>query len=230
MFKNIHKFLTEFSGSTSVHGINYFGDQRRHWTERVFWIFVFVVSMSACIWTVHVTYEKWQNSPIIVTQDDKLTAIWEIPFPAVTICPAAKINELSQVNLTRTQELLQDAASEMFFSGAIPSIDALKNFKFNKNQLEELNITEEEIQMLEAINHICPEAYIYSQSYVEQHPSLSDALKILETHALGSDDFFYYQALKSVSKDDLFERVFTEEGFCYTFNGLRNFDIFKENS
>ncbi len=29
---------------------------------------------------------KWQNEPILVSLDTSPTPIWEVPFPAVTIC------------------------------------------------------------------------------------------------------------------------------------------------
>lgn len=36
------------------------------------------------------TYKKWVRSPVIVTFATKQTPIWQIPFPAVTICPETK--------------------------------------------------------------------------------------------------------------------------------------------
>lgn len=230
MFTKVHHFLIEFSSSTTVHGINYFGDRQRHWTERVFWIIVFVMSMSACIFMVHETYEKWQNSPIIVTQDDKLNALSEIPFPAVTVCPAAKIKDIwPPVNLTRTYNLLYKKAIEMFYDGVIPTLHALEDFKFNPDELKAMNVTEEELWLQEAVSHICPDFYKNKQDIWKQRLNSSVVFKILQKHALDSREVILGQSFKSDFKKD-FERVFTEEGVCYTFNGLTNFDIFKKNS
>ena len=35
-------------------------------------------------------YFKWKESPIILSFAEKSTPVWEIPFPAVTICPVTK--------------------------------------------------------------------------------------------------------------------------------------------
>ncbi|CAB4063054.1 ASICN [Lepeophtheirus salmonis] len=46
---------------------------------------------------VYSFWEKWKESPILVSFDDDLSPIWQIPFPAVTICNMNKILK-SQVN------------------------------------------------------------------------------------------------------------------------------------
>lgn len=44
-------------------------------------------------------YVKWDQSPVIVSFAEKSTPVWEIPFPAVTICPETKAN-VSLLNFT----------------------------------------------------------------------------------------------------------------------------------
>lgn len=39
---------------------------------------------------INYSYEKWDESPVIVTFSEKMTRIHNIPFPAVTICPEIK--------------------------------------------------------------------------------------------------------------------------------------------
>lgn len=39
---------------------------------------------------IYTIYEKYEKSPVIVTFATKETSIYEIPFPAVTICPQIK--------------------------------------------------------------------------------------------------------------------------------------------
>lgn len=195
MFANVHQFLIEFSSSTSVHGINYFGDRRRHWIERVFWIVIFIVSMSACFYTVHKTYTKWKSSPIIVTQDDKFTAIWEVPFPAVTVCPAAKVKSRWPVNLTRTQDELILTAYRMWLSGLkIPS-GPLMNFKLNEDDLKNINVSDRELLLLEAVDHICPTTNS-AVDYLVDTLKQSEAADILKTYALNWYDVFVAGSLR----------------------------------
>lgn len=35
-------------------------------------------------------WDKWNTNPVIVSFAEKSTPIWQIPFPAVTICPDTK--------------------------------------------------------------------------------------------------------------------------------------------
>ena len=36
------------------------------------------------------TYNKWETSPVIVSFSTKQRPVFDIPFPAVTICPEIK--------------------------------------------------------------------------------------------------------------------------------------------
>lgn len=195
MFANVHQFLIEFSSSSTVHGVNYFGDRRRHWIERAFWIVVFLVSMSACIFTVHKTYTKWQSSPIIVTQDDKLTSIWEIPFPAVTICPAAKVKLRWPVNLTKTQDELILTAYRMWLRGLKVPSGPLMNFKLNEDELKSFDVTERELLLLEAVDHICPVTNS-AVDYLVDTMNTSDLITTLKTYALNWYDVFVSGKMK----------------------------------
>lgn len=50
-----------------------------------------IISLYLCITLVWSEYEKWENTPVIVSFASKETPIWQIPFPAVTICPENKV-------------------------------------------------------------------------------------------------------------------------------------------
>lgn len=45
-------------------------------------------------------YAKWDQRPIIVSFATTPTPVWELPFPAVTICPETKTNK-TEFNITR---------------------------------------------------------------------------------------------------------------------------------
>lgn len=53
------------------------------------------------------TWEKWNESPVIVSFAEKATPIWAIPFPAVTICPETKFYT-QKLNFTETYRMLRD--------------------------------------------------------------------------------------------------------------------------
>lgn len=92
-------FFVEYSSRSSIHGVKYLGESRRHWTERIFWLVVLAMSAYACSLSVLKFYDKWQQTPVIVSIAEKSTPVCNIPFPAVTICPETKVR-LAVVNFT----------------------------------------------------------------------------------------------------------------------------------
>lgn len=49
-----------------------------------------VLSMIGCCMLIMDSYEKWDESPVIVTFSEKMIPVKDIPFPAVTICSEIK--------------------------------------------------------------------------------------------------------------------------------------------
>lgn len=54
---------------------------------------VFFVLIYAYVHLTRNIYDKWNETPVIVTFDDKSSAVWKIPFPAVTVCSEVKIQK-----------------------------------------------------------------------------------------------------------------------------------------
>ncbi|RZC33873.1 ASC domain containing protein [Asbolus verrucosus] len=89
-FKNLCVYFGEYCNCSSVHGFRYFGEKGRTSFERFWWIIVFVICLAACVLSICRVYKRWEESPVIVNFANKGTPIYEIPFPAVTICPESK--------------------------------------------------------------------------------------------------------------------------------------------
>lgn len=124
--------FTDFSSRASIHGVQYLGEKHRHWTERLFWFVVLALSAFACSMFLLKFHDKWQHSPIIVSFAEKSTPVWQIPFPAVTICSETKVNT-KIVNFT----------------------DAFHQLMSTKD--DNLTLTEEELKSMEALAQICDE-------------------------------------------------------------------------
>lgn len=57
-------------------------------------------------------WSRWNSDPLIVSLTDKPEPIWEIPFPAITICPETKSKQ-TVLNLTRVyHNLLKHYSNE----------------------------------------------------------------------------------------------------------------------
>lgn len=88
--KSLKKSFAEYSEQSSIHSLGYIGKMDIHWSERFFWIVAFFISLIACIYLMSSTYAKWQSAPILVSFNERATPAWQVPFPAITICPESK--------------------------------------------------------------------------------------------------------------------------------------------
>lgn len=77
----------------------------QYFCYRLFWFITFTICLTVCIVMILRMYDKWQKAPVIVSFATKETPIFQIPFPAVTICPESKSDQtrLNYTKLTRKQ-------------------------------------------------------------------------------------------------------------------------------
>ncbi|XP_063915478.1 pickpocket protein 28-like [Zophobas morio] len=87
--KNTKIYFREYCNSTTIHGFRYFVEKRTLF-EKLWWFIVFIVSLGVCVLSIYMVYEKWEQSPVIVSFANTGTPIYKIPFPAVTVCPEIK--------------------------------------------------------------------------------------------------------------------------------------------
>lgn len=59
---------------------------------RLWWSIALTISLLTCCYFIYKVYRKWDETPVIVTFSEKSTPIWDIPFPAVTICSETKVD------------------------------------------------------------------------------------------------------------------------------------------
>lgn len=59
--------------------------------NRLFWTLSVIVSLLLALYLIYDLFTKMQDSPVIVSLGKSFTPIWDIPFPAVTICSENKI-------------------------------------------------------------------------------------------------------------------------------------------
>lgn len=83
-------FFDDFCRNSTIHGIKYMGDRNRHWAERLWWLIAFLLSIYGCARLCMNVWSRWDRNPVIVTFAEKSTPIWQIPFPACTICVQTK--------------------------------------------------------------------------------------------------------------------------------------------
>ncbi|XP_049771508.1 pickpocket protein 28-like [Schistocerca cancellata] len=82
--------FSEYCRNTSIHGLRYVGEVGRPAAERFLWLMLFGLSLGVCSKLINNVWIKWDRSPVIVTFAESSTPVWQVPFPAVTICSETK--------------------------------------------------------------------------------------------------------------------------------------------
>ena len=197
--------FSDFTSNSTVHGVRYLGERRRHWSEKAFWVIVFLISITGCSFVIMNMFDKWQQNPIISTI--KETAPFDIPQPAVTICPQVKVN--------RKYLDFNEVSSEL--------LNKYHGKPYN-------NITSEENLKFEALTHICKGlSFFVNKSTLESDlivPTLKDI-------SFNRGEFLYFCQFKITwdwqECDEYFTEIMTGEGNCFTLNMLNSSEIFRDN-
>ncbi|XP_018572880.1 pickpocket protein 28-like [Anoplophora glabripennis] len=91
--KNMLDYIQQYTDYTGIHGFKYMGEQDRSIFEKLWWLILFCISLYICIDLIIKTWEKWDTSPVLVSFARSPTPVWQIPFPAVTICSETKTKQ-----------------------------------------------------------------------------------------------------------------------------------------
>ncbi|XP_014277462.1 pickpocket protein 28 isoform X2 [Halyomorpha halys] len=185
----------EYCRISTIHGVRYFGEDNRPLLERISWVFFFLVCMVCNAYLIQQAWQKWTDSPVIVAFAETTTPVWNIPFPAVTICSEVK------------------SRSTVFnFSEALLS-----------NETDELiNKQKGDVSLLCDDHVLCD-----GEEYTDE--STIDFL--MEVAPPFLDTIFLCKWNNTISENcsDIFTRIFTDEGICYSFNMLDKQDLFRDN-
>ncbi|XP_053685872.1 pickpocket protein 28-like [Sabethes cyaneus] len=198
--------LLEYCSNSSVHGVRYFGCRERTWSEKIWWIIVFVLSIVSCTFLIHKIYRKWDETPVIVSFAEKTTPVWQIPFPAVTVCPQTKVH-VRDLNFSKEFE----KHVELFIQGQF-----------------EINATDNFLAMVQ----LCERTFYQSFLGPTRLPNKSGPFsygELISNMSLQMIDYMTFCTIRSTLKpcSQLFSVSMTEEGVCATFNGLAADDLLR---
>lgn len=86
----IRNTFLEYCSTTTIHGIPYLTERKRHWTEKCFWAIVLGLSVWTCGSMIRDIWIKWRDYPTTMSLTEEPLPISTIPFPTVTVCPRVK--------------------------------------------------------------------------------------------------------------------------------------------
>ncbi|KAL7017318.1 hypothetical protein ACKWTF_010315 [Chironomus riparius] len=194
------ELIDSYSKESTIHGIKYLGEKKQHWLERVFWISVFVISVSFCIKNMMEIYEKREEKPVMVSQSKLLSPTFNIPFPAITICPEmkAKCNKLNMTDAISRKDQIFTAEESKRIAAMSHVCDNLAYEEKAENRTDNINI----IKLLDEMS--------FSQNDIFEKCR--------------------YASWKFEDCDKIFDKILTDVGICYTFNMLSYKDYVDKTS
>uniref|UniRef100_A0A182PN36 Pickpocket n=1 Tax=Anopheles epiroticus TaxID=199890 RepID=A0A182PN36_9DIPT len=189
----------DYCCNSSIHGFKYFVGSSRTRVEKIFWVSMCVLSIYGCGGLIRTVYDKWMRSPVVVTFAEKPTPVYDIPFPAVTICPITKVKS-NVLNFTAVYQRVIDGGG---------------------------SFTEDEYDRFLAMIQVCDFAfnkYVPMQDFDDNLVHVLKEMAIpFEELFLGC-----YWRNMPVDCGELFASTLTERGICYTFNGLSADDVLRK--
>lgn len=103
------KLFKDYCENSTIHGVPYIGAPHQPPLNLLWWLLSFGISLVLCTILIYNVWIKWDTTPVILSFAEQPTTVWEIPFPAVTICPDIKA-EKKLFNITDIYQRLSEAA------------------------------------------------------------------------------------------------------------------------
>ena len=78
--------VKEYSGHTTIHGLNYIFASFLSFPDRIFWLVIFLFGFIFSVYLSIDAFVDWRKNMIITRFENSELPVTEIAFPAVTIC------------------------------------------------------------------------------------------------------------------------------------------------
>ncbi|XP_046634570.1 pickpocket protein 28-like [Daphnia pulicaria] len=101
---SVLKLSKEFARNTSIHGLKFIAQDHTTLMERIFWIILFLVGLFFALFFAWNLWDKWVQSPVLITIQTVNYPIKSYPFPAVTICSVNKVSTRALGEWMATEE------------------------------------------------------------------------------------------------------------------------------
>ncbi|XP_065206845.1 pickpocket protein 28-like [Planococcus citri] len=189
----------EFFNNSNLHGVHYIAEKDRPFHEKFIWFSFIVIGLLVTLVIISSLWEKFQTSPTITGLDTDFHK-WDMPFPAVTLCPQNPADP----------QLVRDYISNRW--GNVTE----DRFEFYQTYLTRIaNIS---YDTLDTMKEYSGEVDLYKD----------DLRDILTNVVIPCQDLITDCEWKSDPYEccSVFYPVLTDHGFCYTFNSKHYEDDF----
>nr|XP_015839363.1 PREDICTED: pickpocket protein 28-like isoform X2 [Tribolium castaneum] len=194
-------YFSEFSQNTTIHGFRYFGGPNFSIFDKIWWFVAFCLCAYICASLILSNWKKWDENPVFLSVSPKPMKQWEIPFPAITICPENKIWKTKY------------------------------NYTHYKEKFETGNMTAEELQHYADVTMFClatPESYMFD-GHNMSIDSLNVLInEFYETRSLIVLCMWLGRTVQMCNFK--FSPILTKNGLCISFNMLNRHDLFTDKT
>ncbi|XP_056643405.1 pickpocket protein 28-like [Diorhabda sublineata] len=196
------QYFNDYCEHSSIIGFNYLAEKRSK-GERILWIILIIIATSLSIYFIKEQYDKYDENPFIVSLATRETPIFEIPFPAVTICPFTKVGR-ALFNYTEVIHRLWDNIS-------------ISDYETQTAQYMTMVCDEEN---MDDVEDYIPDILHFNETFYERLQELDPTETLMES----STCKFMGEEFECL---DNFSPIILDGGICYTFNMLNRDEIFK---
>ncbi|XP_043266575.1 pickpocket protein 28-like isoform X2 [Venturia canescens] len=107
--KKLHlaDFLKQYCSNSSLHGLRYIGDVSLSMVEKLFWFIAFVLAVLSAGYFIQHLYERWVESPIIISMSPEPIAFDQFPFPSVTVCNMNNVKKTEAIRINKGDSKLE---------------------------------------------------------------------------------------------------------------------------
>ncbi|XP_071439038.1 pickpocket protein 28-like [Hetaerina americana] len=180
---------------SSLHGLKYIAEKGRHPVERLFWALAFLGGLGLSGFFIAATWQRWNESPVLVSLDTLAAVLQEIPFPAVTVCNINKMKKSMVMKITQSSHVDLTTPSPLLISSFMGLGSNLSEIAREHGDLPTGPITGDEMKD-------------FMTKLLKVTPSCGDILRLCRFGG------------KTMDCATIFNEVITDDGMCCAFNTL----------
>ncbi|XP_018301502.1 sodium channel protein Nach [Mycetomoellerius zeteki] len=203
--KTILKYLKLYCKHSSINSLKYLVDSQRPWFERITWVIIHCIIISVLVSMVYTSYQEFVSSPIVISMDahDHKTAT--LAFPGISIC------SINRISLQSAKKLATNISNAKITDQSVDEILDLIKQLGNLYVSVMVNNNSQDVKLDKLLTTYYNGSYDITEIMKTLTPQCSMLMKC-KLHGI-------YR-----NCSELFEFRKTQDGYCCTFNYVRESD------
>ncbi|XP_054278982.1 uncharacterized protein LOC128997370 [Macrosteles quadrilineatus] len=226
-------YFRQMMMSISMPGLKFIGERHKSWFHAYMWILFHAIALLISSIYIKEEYHNWQRSPVVRTISNNLTYVNEIPFPAISICLAPSLNNSYDYNgnlekcffcnsTGQTGECDFNSVCDFDEKATLAFASSIcRNSSNGQLSGNPWFVFEEEIQ-----------SFLKNDEYSRFSKKVFPMCEFMITRERKAHDSTYkiMQYYDLSCYENVFQHFISGSGMCFTINGLKHEDIYKETT